>query len=81
MRNIKKNTKFNFDELYMCCTVSGKGGEFYTVSDDTNVLIQDGDKLIDVRNYDNKGNADIGNIFTLSQVLSTRNNEESSLNR
>lgn len=38
MRNIKKKTKFNFDELYMCSTFLGKANEI-SVSDMTNVLI------------------------------------------
>lgn len=80
MRVIRKNTKFNFDELYICCTVSGRGSKF-TTSDNTNVLIQDGDKLIDVRNYDNKGNVTTRKKFMSSQILSTRENEKSSLKR
>lgn len=80
MRDIRRRTKFNFDELYMCCTVSGKGDEF-TASDNTNVLIQDGDKFIDIRNYDNKGKAVIEEVFSLSQILSTRENEKSSIKR
>jgi len=82
MREIRKKTKFNFDELYICCTVLGKGNEFSS-SDSTNVLIQDGDKFIDVRNYDNDGNplADCIFTFSLSQILSTRENEKSSLDR
>ena len=81
MRIIKKNTKFEFDELYMCKTnykEASQYGGFYYWSNFTDVLIQDEDKLINVIGYDDEGNARVKH-FSINQILSTRHNEESSI--
>lgn len=75
-----KKEKYDFDQLYICCTVCGRGITA-KACDYECVLILDGDKLIDVRNYDNKGNPDPVRTFVLSQIFSTKENGQSSIPR